>query len=100
MSSYAQDVKNELARIFGDEPETLHAEFAALLSCGAKIFDGRLEFTTTNAAVVSELIVNAPSVACKIFCHAEPLKLETATRFVTSGLSLLSEESKPIEVCV
>ena len=56
MSSYAQDVKNELARIFGDEPETLHAEFAALLFCGTKIFDGRLEFATTNAAVARKVI--------------------------------------------
>ena len=56
MPSYAQDVKNELARIFGDDTETLHAEFAALLFCGAKIFDGRLEFTTTNAAVARKVI--------------------------------------------
>ena len=68
MSSYAQDVKNELARIFGDEPETLHAEFAALLSCGAKIFDGRLEFSTTNAAVARKVI----SLAKKFFPAVKP----------------------------
>lgn len=68
MSSYAQDVKNELARIFGDEPETLHAEFAALLFCGAKIFDGRLEFTTTNAAVARKVI----SLAKKYFPAVKP----------------------------
>ncbi|MBR2518416.1 MAG: DNA-binding protein WhiA [Selenomonadaceae bacterium] len=68
MSSYAQDVKNELARIFGDEPETLHAEFAALLFCGAKIFDGRLEFATTNAAVARKVI----SLAKKYFPAVKP----------------------------
>ena len=68
MSSYAQDVKNELARIFGDEPETLHAEFAALLFCGAKIFDGRLEFATTNAAVARKVI----SLAKKYFPTVKP----------------------------
>ena len=68
MSSYAQDVKNELARIFGDEPETLQAEFAALLLCGTKIFDGRLEFTTTNAAVARKVI----SLAKKFFPVVKP----------------------------
>ena len=68
MSSYAQDVKNELARIFGDEPETLQAEFAALLLCGTKIFDGRLEFTTTNAAVARKVI----SLAKKFFPAVKP----------------------------
>ena len=68
MSSYAQDVKNELARIFGDEPETLQAEFAALLLCGTKIFDGRLEFATTNAAVARKVI----SLAKKFFPAVKP----------------------------
>ena len=68
MSSYAQDVKNELARIFGDEPETLQAEFAALLLCGTKIFDGRLEFTTTNAAIARKVI----SLAKKFFPAVKP----------------------------
>ena len=55
MPSYAQDVKNELARIFPDEQETLQAEFAALLFVTKKI-DGRLEFTTTNAAVARKFV--------------------------------------------
>ena len=55
MSSYAQDVKNELARIFPDELETLQAEFVALLFVTKKI-DGRLEFTTTNAAVARKFV--------------------------------------------
>ena len=68
MSSYAQEVKNELARIFGDEPETVRAEFAALLFCGTKIFDGRLEFSTTNAAVARKVI----SLAKKFFPAVKP----------------------------
>ena len=55
MPSYAQDVKNELARFFPDEQETLQAEFAALLFVTKKI-DGRLEFTTTNAAVARKFV--------------------------------------------
>ena len=55
MPSYAQDVKNELARIFSDEQETLQAEFVALLFVTKKI-DGRLEFTTTNAAVARKFV--------------------------------------------
>ena len=71
MSSYAQDVKNELARIFGDEPETLTAEFAALLTVGAKIVGERLEFATTNAAVARKVI----TLAKKIF---PAVKIEVA----------------------
>ncbi len=68
MSSYAQDVKNELARIFGEEIETLQAEFAALLFCGTKIFEGRLEFSTTNAAVARKVI----SLTKKFFPSVKP----------------------------
>ena len=68
MSSYAQDVKNELARIFGDEHETLLAEFAALIHVGAKIVDGRLEFNTTNAAVARKVV----TLAKKFFPAVKP----------------------------
>ena len=68
MSSYAQEVKNELARIFGDEHETLIAEFAALLTVGAKVVGGRLEFATTNAAVARKVI----TLAKKVFPAVKP----------------------------
>lgn len=71
MSSYAQDVKNELARIFGDEHETLTAEFAALLTIGTKIVGERLEFATTNAAVARKVI----TLAKKLF---PAVKIEVA----------------------
>ena len=71
MSSYAQEVKNELARIFGDEHETLIAEFAALLTVGTKIVGERLEFATTNAAVARKVITLA-----KKFFH--DVKIEVA----------------------
>ena len=68
MSSYAQDVKNELARVFGDEHESLIAEFAALITVGAKIVDGRLEFASSNAAVARKAI----TLAKKIFPAVKP----------------------------
>ena len=56
MISYAQDVKNELARIFVDDEESLRAELLALLIVGAKQIDGRIEFSSTNAATVRKVI--------------------------------------------
>lgn len=57
MSSYAQDVKNELARKFDRDRECLRAELLALLTIGAKKVDGRIEFSNTNAATVRKVIV-------------------------------------------
>ena len=59
MSSYAQDVKNELAHIFDDDSDCLKAEFVALIKVGAKKIDGRLEFASSNAAVVRRVITLA-----------------------------------------
>ena len=59
MASYAQDVKNELARKFDDDQDCLRAEFVALIKVGAKKIDGRLEFTSSNAAVVRRVITLA-----------------------------------------
>ena len=56
MPSYAQEVKNELAHRPDDERGCQLAEFVALLSVGTRKFDGRLEFTTSNAAVARRLI--------------------------------------------
>ena len=55
MPSYAQEVKNELAHRF-DERDCLIAEFVALIRVGAKKIDGRLEFSTSNAAVARRVI--------------------------------------------
>ena len=59
MSSYAQDVKNELAHKFDEDIDCLKAEFVALKKVGAKKIDGRLEFTSSNAAVVRRVITLA-----------------------------------------
>lgn len=56
MASYAEDVKNELARIF-DEDETCNVvELGALLRVGAKFFDGRADFENSNAAVSRKVL--------------------------------------------
>ena len=57
MASYAQDVKNELARKFDADKECLCAELIALLNIGAKKIDGRIEFSSTNAAAARKVIV-------------------------------------------
>lgn len=56
MSSYAQDVKNELAHRPDDDRECQLVEFIALLKVGAKKVDNRLEFANLNAAVVRRVI--------------------------------------------
>ena len=56
MPSYAQEVKNELAHNFSDDKDCLLAEFVALLKVGARKIDGRLEFKSSNAAVVRRVI--------------------------------------------
>lgn len=56
MSSYAQEVKNELAHKFDYDADSLLAEFVALLKGGTRKIDGRIEFTSTNAAVVRRVI--------------------------------------------
>ena len=59
MPSYAQDVKNELARKFVKERACLRAELVALLKVGAKKIDGRIEFASSNAAVARKVITLA-----------------------------------------
>ncbi len=59
MPSYAQDVKNELARKFVKERACLRAELIALLKVGAKKIDGRIEFASSNAAVARKVITLA-----------------------------------------
>ncbi|MBR4904963.1 MAG: DNA-binding protein WhiA [Selenomonadaceae bacterium] len=56
MASYAQDVKNELARHFDDDNDCLRAELLALLTVGTKKIDGRIEFSISNAAVARKVI--------------------------------------------
>ena len=56
MSSYASDVKNELARKFYETPECLRAEIAALLNVGATDCSGRKDFINSNAAVARKVI--------------------------------------------
>ena len=62
MASYSQDVKDELARIFDADIDSLRAEFTALLQIGAKKIDGRLEFANINAAVARKVIVLAKKI--------------------------------------
>ena len=57
MASYAQDVKNELARKLDADINCRRAELLALLIVGAKKIDGRIEFSSTNAAAARKVIV-------------------------------------------
>lgn len=68
MPSYAQDVKNELAHRLDDDPGCQLAEFVALLKIGSKKFDGRLEFSNSNAAVARRVI----TLAKKFFPIVKP----------------------------
>ena len=68
MQSYAQDVKNELARFLDAEREAQLAEFVALLAVGSKKISGRLEFSSSNAAVARKVI----TLAKKLFPTAKP----------------------------
>ena len=68
MASYAQDVKNELARIFDDDKECLRAELLALLTVGTRKIDGRIEFSSTNAAAARKIII----LTKKIFPNVKP----------------------------
>ena len=75
MPSYAYEVKNELARIFDEDKNCLRAELAALLKFGAIFFDGRAEFTNSNAAVARKVV----TLAKKIFSesHLEVAAIRT-----------------------
>ena len=68
MPSYAQEVKAELAHVFDDDIDCLRAEFVALLKVGTKKIDGRIEFTTSNAAVARRVI----TLAKKFFSNVKP----------------------------
>ena len=68
MSSYAQDVKNELAHKFDADSKSLLAEFVALIKVGAKKIDGRIEFSNSNAAVARRVI----TLAKKFFPNVKP----------------------------
>ena len=56
MPSYAANVKDELARKFYEEPECSVAELVGLLNFGATDFDGRKDFSNSNAAVARKVI--------------------------------------------
>lgn len=68
MLSYAQSVKNELARKFDADTGCLRAEFVALIKVGTKKIDGRLEFSSVNAAVARRVI----TLAKKFLPHVKP----------------------------
>ena len=69
--SYSQEVKNELARIFGADVDLLRAELAAMLAVSGNKIDGRMEFITSNAAVARKVV----ALIKKIFTDA---KIEVA----------------------
>ena len=56
MPSYADDVRNELARIFDEDKNCLRAELAALLRIGSIVVEGRRDFSNINAAVVRKVV--------------------------------------------
>lgn len=56
MPSYARTVKEELARIFDEDEDRQRAELLALIKVGAVSRDGRLDFTTSSAAIARKVI--------------------------------------------
>ena len=56
MAYYADDVRNELARIFDDDEEILRAELAGLLRLGSVEVEGRRDFSNINAACVRKVV--------------------------------------------
>lgn len=68
MSSYAQEVKNELARKFDEKRDCQRVELIALLKIGVKKIDGRIEFSNSNAAVARKVI----TLAKKFFPAVKP----------------------------
>ena len=86
MASYAQDVKNELARIFDADKDCLRAELIALLSVGAKKIDGRIEFSSTNAAAVRKVIV----LTKKFFPNVKPEVAALRRKKLTKDLSYIA----------
>ena len=68
MPSYAQEVKDELARKFDKRRDCQRVELIALLKVGAKKIDERIEFTNLNAAVARKVI----TLAKKFFPAVKP----------------------------
>ena len=68
MPSYAQEVKDELARKFDKRRDSQSVELIALLRVGAKKIDERIEFTNLNAAVARKVI----TLAKKFFPTVKP----------------------------
>lgn len=92
MPSYAQEVKNELAHVFDDDINCLRAEFVALLKVGIKKLDGRIEFTTSNAAVARRVITLAkkflPNVKPEVAAVRRKKLLKSllyVVRFIVAG---------------
>ena len=56
MPSYAQNVKQELARKFDEDENCMRAELAAIFKIGGNAIEGRIEFSSLNAAVVRKVI--------------------------------------------
>lgn len=80
--SYAQEVKNELAHVFDDDSDCLRAEFVALLKVTTRKIDGRIEFTTSNAAVARRVI----TLAKKFFPHVKPEVAAVRRKKLLKGL--------------
>ena len=91
MPSYAQEVKNELARKFDADRAFLHVELIALLKVGAKKIDGRIEFESSNAAVARRVILLAkkffPAVKPEVAAVRRPFMkyLRYAVRFIATS---------------
>jgi len=91
MPSYAQEVKNELAHRPEDDVGCQRAEFVAMLHAARKV-DGRIDFTTTNAAVARRLItlgkIFLPNVKPEVAAVRRKKLLKNlvyAVRFVAAG---------------
>ena len=82
MPSYAQEVKNELARKFDKRRDCQCVELIALLKFGAKKIDGRIEFANSNAAVARKVI----SLAKKFFPTVKPEVAAVRKKTLLKGL--------------
>lgn len=80
--SYAQDVKNELAHVFDDDEDCLRTEFVALLRVATRQIGGRIEFTTSNAAVARRVV----TLGRRFFPHINPEVSTVRNKRLRKGL--------------
>lgn len=56
MASYADDVRDEISRLFDNDEEVLRAELAGLLRLGSAEIEGHRDFSSINAATCRKVV--------------------------------------------